>query len=288
MDVFGIHIPSLAIAATAASSVYSSVYLAFKAFDSDQSDKNREFVRQWLLGLKVDDQQWARFFKELFAKVFGEKHFSAKCIRRSALLTVGLVGSLQAYNYFTFTRQHIPGVLSLSISDPLLLINTITWIFAAVVADYFTLWKTRALLTSPRWFGNALAATGIVVGDAIATYFIAPPFIIMVQQVVFASYIHNLTFDLSRIDFTLRIDFITLVHSIVHIGHYPLLLAPLFTSAWLWVYLIVAYAMRGVNRVPGLLQLLSKVQDFEAHPVRTIGYVAATVSAVFVAIITLV
>jgi hypothetical protein len=45
---------------------------------------------------------------------------------------------------------------------------------------------------------------------------------------------------------------------------------------------------RGVNRVPAFLSLLSKVQDFEAHPVRTIGYVAATVSAVVVAIITLV
>jgi hypothetical protein len=64
MDVFGYHIPSLAVVAAA----FSSVYAAFAKFDADQSDKNRQFVRQWLLGLKVDDGQWAQFFQELFSK----------------------------------------------------------------------------------------------------------------------------------------------------------------------------------------------------------------------------
>ena len=67
MDVFGYHIPSLAVVAAA----FSSVYAAFAKFDADQSDKNRQFVRQWLLGLKVDDGQWAQFFQELFSKAFG-------------------------------------------------------------------------------------------------------------------------------------------------------------------------------------------------------------------------
>lgn len=67
-----------------------------------------------------------------------------------------------------------------------------------------------------------------------------------------------------------------------------LLLAPLFTSAWLWVYLLVAYVMRALSHLPSSLRPLSKVMDFENHPVRTIGYVAATVSAAIVGIITLI
>jgi hypothetical protein len=61
-----------------------------------------------------------------------------------------------------------------------------------------------------------------------------------------------------------------------------LLLAPLLTTAWLWVYLIVAYVMRAIIGFPSLLKLLSKVMDLENHPVRTVGYVAATVSAMIV------
>ena len=61
----------------------------------------------------------------------------------------------------------------------------------------------------------------------------------------------------------------------------------LLTSAWLWVYLIVAYGMRAMSQVPPLLNRLSKVLDFSGHPVRSIGYVAAAVSAIIVGVGTL-
>jgi len=41
--------------------------------------------------------------------------------------------------------------------------------------------------------------------------------------------------------------------------------------------------MRALTYVPGSLKALSKVLDFEGHPVRTIGYVAASVSTALVA-----
>jgi hypothetical protein len=90
VDLFGIHLPSLAGAAA----TFAAVYTAFSKFDGDQSDDNRKFVRDWLLGLKVDEKDWKRFFEELFTNLFGSRHFSTKCVRQSLLLSVVLVGTL--------------------------------------------------------------------------------------------------------------------------------------------------------------------------------------------------
>ena len=87
--------------------------------------------------------------------------------------------------------------------------------------------------------------------------------------------------------FQLPDDLLSFFHDRVHLV--PLLYAvALLTSAWLWVYLIVAYGMRAVSHLPSWVKLLSKVTDFDNHPVRSIGYVTAAVSAVIVAIVTLV
>jgi len=50
MDVLGYHKPGL----VGLGAVFAAVYGAFAKFDGDQSEENRKFVRDWLLGLKVD------------------------------------------------------------------------------------------------------------------------------------------------------------------------------------------------------------------------------------------
>jgi len=59
MDVLGYHQPGL----VGLGAVFAAVYGAFAKFDGDQSEENRKFVRDWLLGLKVDAGRWASFFQ---------------------------------------------------------------------------------------------------------------------------------------------------------------------------------------------------------------------------------
>jgi hypothetical protein len=272
MYVFGYHIPSLISIGAA----FSSIAAAFSKFDADQSDKNREFVRLWLLGLKADDQQWAQFFKELFAKAFGERHLSAKCVGRSALLSAAILTVLWTpwvwYGVNVFDDPASARLAPLFFG-PL-----------SMIVDYFTLWKTRALLTKTRLLSNGLFAMAIVVGDVVITKVIA--LTILLAPLVTIALVDRDP-DLVHALEQLAISAFSWPRPGVLDYERLIFLAPLFTSAWLWVYLIVAYAMRGINRFPAFLKLLSKVQDFEAHPVRTIGYVAATVSAIFVGIMTL-
>ena len=89
MDLFGTHVPALAGAAAVAA--FAAVYKAFAKFDSDQSDDNRKFVRDWLAGIEVDQQRWNKVVEELFTKFFGSKHWSWKCLRRSLTLSAGLI-----------------------------------------------------------------------------------------------------------------------------------------------------------------------------------------------------
>jgi hypothetical protein len=64
MDILGYHIAGV----VGLGALFAAVYGAFAKFDGDQSDDNRKFVRDWLLGLKVDGGRWASFFQELFCQ----------------------------------------------------------------------------------------------------------------------------------------------------------------------------------------------------------------------------
>jgi hypothetical protein len=56
VDILGYQLPSLiGVGAT-----FTSIYAAFAKFDTDQSEENRKFVREWLLGIKMDDRYWTR------------------------------------------------------------------------------------------------------------------------------------------------------------------------------------------------------------------------------------
>jgi hypothetical protein len=284
VDIFGYHLPGL----LGVGAAFASVYGAFAKFDADQSDENRKFVREWLLSPKADDRQWARFFKELFTKVFGERHLSAKCIGRSVSLSVALLTAIWMYWYVKYGRMSLEKGAPISI----LVVRPVVWTMLAVVADYLSLWKTRMLLTRSNLFDNGLTAMAIVVGDALATIIILLALISV--PYLAALWLADLPYQLRQMFIDEITDYIHLAFSWPHLEDSlkgfkrMLFLAPLFTSAWLWVYLIVAYGMRGLSRLPSWLRPLSKVMDFENHPVRTIGYVAATVSAAIVGMITLV
>ena len=275
MDILGFHIPSLiGVGAT-----FTSVYAAFARLDADQSEENRKFVREWLLGMKLDDRYWAEFFKDVFARVFGDRHFSVKCIRRSALFSISLCAVIFLIGY-RWLGDGNPAVY---------LLLTVIWTVSAIIADYLSLWKTRILLTRSSLLSNGLTAMVVVVVDAFATLVFA---IAAGGIIVLIAYLGGDKTSLSIPELMLLMT--KTAFSWPHIAHDQtgigrlMFLAPLFTSAWLWVYLVVAYAMRAANYLPSWLRPLSRVMDFESHPVRTIGYVAATVSAMIVGIITLV
>jgi len=293
MDLFSYHLPSFASVIVA----WAGVYGAFAKFDGDQSEENRSFVRNWLLGLQVDNQKWQIFFSALFESFFGKEHLSWKCARRSFLLSAGLIACLVV---IWFARTDELGLAGITFLPKF--VYLIGLVAASVccgcVADYFSLWKTRVLLTRGNSFGNGLLLFAVLLIDFLITTLIF--FVIYwigIDLWFWLIRLINGSFDLDpAYVYYLAEELATLRNFMFarDVNYHPfspiwiLYCAALLTSAWLWIYLIVAYVMRAATHLPTALRLLSNVLDFNKHPVRTIGYAAATVSAAIVAIVTLV
>jgi hypothetical protein len=280
MNLLGYHIPSLAIVAV----TWVSFYKAFATIDKDQSDDQRRFFKDWLLGIHGDDRRWAYFFTELFTTLFGKKHFSLRCARRSFMLSAILI-------FLVYV------ILGIRHPQP---IRTGNWLanfmvfiifFAASlipgsIADYFSLWKTRLLLTKTRLFRSAALSLVVLMVDFMATTIF---FSVSYVAVSFCYALYVANGDLWWYIFLHPYRLIPILSGPeLREPAWLLYLTALLTSAWLWVYVGVAYLLRFTSYVPRLLKLLGRFIDFENHPVRTIGYVAATVSASLVAIYTVI
>jgi hypothetical protein len=156
------------------------------------------------------------------------------------------------------------------------------------IADYLSLGKTRAVLTNIHGIARNWSKVAIVVVDALATVLIY--MVVLALSVFVVGWLRSPATSLSEaLGWAVRL-IMTPQDEQYHLVHpfRALLLVALLTSAWLWVYLIAAEGIRSVGLAQTYLKPISKILDFDNHPVRTIGYAAATVSALVVAIVSIV
>lgn len=268
MNIFGLHLSNMATAVGA----FVAVYAAFGKFDADQSPANRRFVRDWLMAIRIDETKWKSVFQELFAKLFGKHHLSVQCAIRSCLFSLFIVGTIYLW-YLWHHQIEFEGHYEIEVIDVIRILLT------ACIADYLALWKTRFILTQLDPFENLFVVVLAVLADAgstISLYILA----LVLNLMVVALYYGAL--DLSPAGIK---DYFILVLSSDYNIFVPvkeLVSAALFTSAWLWIFIIVAYFARALSSLPVLLRSLSTFMDFEQHPVRTLGYVAAGFTAITV------
>jgi hypothetical protein len=158
-----------------------------------------------------------------------------------------------------------------------------TSLLVAYITDYFCLAKTRLLLTSNLLFRGYLTTGAVVLGDIVATtvlfVFMNVLFFALLYFVVVASAEKYEIMEVKPWVWSAE----SLMDSFQDDSFVPLrvlYVAALITSAWLWLYLIVAYVLRSFNLVPVVASHLGKMLDFQDHPVQTIGYFVAAFAAV--------
>jgi hypothetical protein len=231
-----------------------------------------------LCELKTEEGKWRLFFEDLFSRFFGKRHFSLECVIRSCLLSIALIGAV--YGIILIKAPWVRGFTIAGFG-----IVVIPFFVVGCIVNYLSLWKTRYLLTRREAFEKGSAALAIVAGDVVL-----PTVVFVVAYSVGMGVYY---FLLTRMSLLESINW-WFHNSLLFLnpsdpgGTGFLYLAALTTSAWLWIYLTVAYGMRAIGKAPVGLKVLSTVTDFDNHPVRSIGYVAATVSAAIAAIISLV
>jgi hypothetical protein len=283
MDLSSFKIPETLTAA----GTFAMIYGAFAKFESIQSDENRRFVAAWLLGIAVekDSPTWDRFFREFFFRFFGYSHFSLRCVRRSVGLSIVILAAV-------LTHWWIRHPLAFQWTSDSLQHRGASWwglfgvVILACITDYFSLWKTRLLLKHFGTVTRYVSAFGLILVDAVATAILCVAGFWVAEAIwywIFVSSNHSfgalwaLLFSPHQLVFVYE-AFTTLDPS----SQFPvalMLLCAMATSAWIWLYILLAVITRLLRLMPAVMKVLPKIIDVDGHPVRSLGFIAAAVAS---------
>jgi hypothetical protein len=275
--------------------VAGTVYGVFELGEKLASQRAKDALSKWLLTFDV---QKAKALpdgtREIFERVFGERHFSLKCFLRSAAFSLGAIGFLTVLNLLIFPRYLINlNVLYMESGNKYgLWLIAALWIPWSIIIDYISLFKTRVIL-------NILTRVSAIISIFISVIdFLAYQLLFYFGSLftVIAWFFFNLPTDESYSDFFALWDYPSL-----GLTAFKLIFAPLFPplgdftgitfwagfvpSLWMWLYVVALFVTRALLRSGKLINWLRWFFDVEKNPFRSIGAVAAALA--FIATVTI-
>jgi hypothetical protein len=265
--------------------------IVWKFFDKVEAvltDQTKFEIAVWLVGVKVGQkgEPWPDTFAKLFDRVFGESHFSWKCLWRSTLASYGTVSIVVFTSYFLAPSQWIIAS-RLVVTDflPLFGISLV----ANVVPDFLSLLETRCALWLLRLVSHKSALPLLLV-DAYLTAAFAGVSTMIGITTFFAWEGYSHFGEPFSPGFTLRSFLTAFLPSRVIgtwlVGTRALGVGPLwyfpafFTSVWLWLYAGSGFLLKAARRFDIGFQWFNRKFDIEKKPLSAIGLVAGALVAV--------
>ena len=244
-------------------------YWLFDKAGENLEPEKRAWISQWLQNTEVADRKtrWPTAFVALFDTVFGKKHFSLRCFRRSALASVAAVSvvaiaasAVTAKNDLKLTE--VLSYISVFGLRPLAIIFVTN-----ILGDYVSLLETRYLLV---WMNRSL-------GRRLAVVRVAS---LLLLDVVLTAviWIGTVFLGLSFVGgfFPLSVwgsPYLIVLVMILFPSTY-------FTSLWLWLFVGAGVLMKvrywsraGLARSKRGLRIF----NVRERPLRVLGYVGALV-----------
>jgi hypothetical protein len=262
--------------------VTTGVLMLFWKADDAFSEEFSIALSQWLQRLTIDTPaiDWATAFSTVFDSVFGVSHFSWSCFLRSMVAsTVAYVAiaALCASIGDAIYAGHIPSKLALFLH---LLVMYVAYGFIVnTLVDYVSLLETRYVISRLAKRFNVRNAVAAVVVDLALTHVIYVTFFFAIFPLFaytgFPKWIITLAepffypWDVRSVEFPLA--------SVpnVAVGLMATYATTLFTSAWLWLFVVGWMALRNAARFQLLLKALQFTLPIKTKPMRAIGEVAA-------------
>ena len=271
--------------------VAGSVLGVFELGERFASQRAKDALSKWLLTFDVKKAgTLPDGTKELFERIFGERHFSLKCFVRSAAF------SLSAMAFIVLLLLLISPEDFLEMKDAFLRSgrlaegweNFALWLPWSIFIDYISLFKTRfilRLLTQMRR-RNTTISLAIVVIDYIVYRVI---FAVGVNVVIIAVGIIDgvLSFQNVTNMWAIGVAIVTGIFSYIAMqGPVPDVIelwliffwAGFAPSLWMWLYVLALFVTRGLLRSERIVTWLRWALDIEKAPFRSIGAVAATLA----------
>lgn len=254
----------------------------FREGEKVMSGESRAAVSDWLLreNFAVRQSNWPKTFVALFDALFTKKHLSWVCFRRSALTSV-LVITLLFVGFLGFGLLTAPTSLSGLAEIGMLLGIPIA---LNVVIDYASLFETRWILgrmgesehsfVHLLYLGIDLVLTGLCV--------ILPVSILQIFGLGVMTEFSMLSsaFWYQMFSALLNMAELFITFTEAELGQIPrvmsvMLFSTLFTSVWVWLYVVSGALLRVIRPVLEGLNWLKYHLNVEARPVHAMGMLLA-------------
>jgi hypothetical protein len=244
-----------------------------KDLDEDLSVEKRKDWGDMLLKGTSSRASWMRSFQHLFSRVFGERHLSWLCVRRSLAISgllfvfIGLVTGPFRLDATPFRQV---GYSPLFVWAVWFLGLTILGVLYNGVIDYLTLWIMRVVINS-----RLSMMKKIAVGFVATLVIVYALFLISVFALTYLGLSVALLFDDHQLAALILLPFVLLTTQFFdfppRFGNLAFVVfatsfAPIF---WLIVHVLSAILIKFVPRIFSVLDVRNK-------PIRAIGLVAAT------------
>lgn len=272
----------------------TGVLALFSFADKAASPEGKVRARALLdFGWKDTVTQWPSVFVEMFDSIFGERHFTWKCIGRSC------VASLAAVLLCTAISEWLT-------DDPVILIGSIritivgVWnpygflMFAVLInliPDYFSLLQTRRVLRQLESGASWLGVLAWLVVDSILTFFLfflhlyALGVLLRIVLVGEGLYIPDIWHFLRQ---TLRAFMFYPVQSpageSTQVTFGIFLWSTYFTSVWLWLYALATFAGKLLLPILNRIEGFKKLVDLDNKPFLALGWLSVMIVTVLFAL----
>jgi hypothetical protein len=281
----------------------ASVWGIFVLIENCASPEFRRSVTDWLIATDVRAAvRLPHGTNELFEHIFDDRHFSLKCMVRSALFSICAMAVFLAIALL-FARQEFKAQwIGLEVHEPLpggaifngdqwRNLSLFLWFFSSVVLDYFILLKTRVILDKLSETSVHLVPTLLfAVLDFVVTISLYGFLLSVLEALSYCLLIPGLlnvrafTFFLEDIskrmfpgEIIMGLNFDLPIDSVLfYAGTVPLI--------WIWIYLISLVLTRTIVRLQKPLDWFRWALNIKEKPFSSLGIVAAGITFVFVAV----
>jgi hypothetical protein len=289
----GQHTSELFLTVAYGAAIYYGIQKLFKDLEEKLSDDTRLSIAVWLLDAKVERliEPWPRTVARVFDQVFGKRHISWQCFKRSCLASLVAVTAVAVY-VGTGILAHWPtaqpvagqGQAHSDVTTTAFLIVglfaalTVSFFFGNVIPDFISLLETRFILHRMQLTASVPMQALLLGVDFVITAGLASVAVYM--GLLFFALIAYLPSAVAR-DPIIRgvLQMLgTLFFVVAYVFNRYLWFYPAFlTSIWTWLYVVSGLLVRTARKLDFVLATSNRFMDVEHQPLQSIGLVAATI-----------
>ena len=262
----------------------ASVAKTFKWFDGILNDQTRGRLSKWLKNVPGDKQfdAWAAAPSRLIDRLFGERALSWGFFARSCVASLIAVALMAILSLITIGFKELREGFSPTVWFTRM---TLTAITLNLIPDYFSLLISRGIVRIMSRRSKLSAMLMLLFADSILTLTLAFAFMFVFGCALQAlehphgmGYFERTIFDLdilSRV-FVAR-PLLIMENWFIEPMTRVFILASLFTSVWVWLYVLASSSVRIFQKARPAWNWLSPYLNIDKDPMGTIGKIAGLI-----------